>query len=282
MSAQPTEARTTAEEIKAVAEQLVAAFNAGEAATIAGMFIDGGEWIDEEGRMYRGQREIEEILKKYFETYPGAKIALEISSLREIGPLAIEEGKRYTIAGEEADAVVDYVAILTKTDAGWKLASVKDTELPVIPRASDALQPLGWLVGEWINEGPDGKVHITYKWSEDGNFLLGEYVVTSGPDVVVKSSTRIGFDPLNGQIRSWVFDSDGGFGEGQWTQIETGWHVNSTAILPDGRAASATILLNPESHDRFTLKGQSRLIGGVQDADFELNIVRSGPAAGTE
>ena len=33
---------------------------------------------------------------------------------------------------------------------------------------------------------------------------------------------RIGWDPAAKQIRSWEFDSEGGFGEGTWGETATG------------------------------------------------------------
>ena len=42
----------------------------------------------------------------------------------------------------------------------------------------DRLQPLAWLVGDWVNESSDAAVKISYRWSEDKNFLLGDYHVT--------------------------------------------------------------------------------------------------------
>ena len=50
----------------------------------------------------------------------------------------------------------------------------------------------------------------------------------------------IGWDPAAGTIRSWMFDSDGGFGEGIWTKNDNTWIVKFSQVLPDGRKASAT------------------------------------------
>ncbi len=44
----------------------------------------------------------------------------------------------------------------------------------------------------------------------------------------MKSSQRLGWDPVQQKIRSWTFDADGGFSEGYWTPTENGWIVKST------------------------------------------------------
>ncbi|WP_437227871.1 SgcJ/EcaC family oxidoreductase [Planctomicrobium sp. SH661] len=261
-------------EIHATDEKIVTAFNAGKAADVAACFLPEGEWIDEHGNVYQGRKNIEEVLTKYFEKYPGAEISLEIETDRIIGPLAIEEGVRTMTAGEDARAVIQYVAVLTKTESGWQLASVKDTSRELVPTAHAALQSLEWLVGEWVNEGSDATVHITYKWSDDRNYILADYLVQADGETVMKSNSRIGWDPLHGRIRSWLFDSDGGFGEGVWTELQDSWHIQSSAILPDGQTGSASITLIPQDDSRFTMKGTNRIIGGIQDDDFELRVVR--------
>ena len=49
----------------------------------------------------------------------------------------------------------------------------------------------------------------------------------------------IGWDPVQQQIRSWVFDSRGGFGEGLWTRSGNRWTEESGGVLADGRRASS-------------------------------------------
>lgn len=267
--------------VRSAAEKVVKSFNAGNATEVSSMFLPDGEWIDEVGNVYQGRKSIEEVLTKYFAKYPGAEIALEVETVRVIGPLAIEEGVRTMSVGEDARAVIQYVAVLARTDNGWQYASVKDTERETVPTAQAALEPLGWLVGDWVNEVDGAVVKIHYDWSEDQNFLLGDYEIESEGDVVMKTTHRIGWDPLHQNIRSWLFDSDGGIGEGSWIPFGETWHIESHAILPDGRTGSATVTLAPEGVDRFTMRGTNRFIGGLKEDDFELKVVRRAPHAGS-
>jgi len=274
---------TVLKEIEASAEKIVADFNAGNAAEIANSFLPEGEWVDEEGNVYRGRQSIQEILTKYFNKYPGARIAVEIDDVRLVGPVAIEEGTRTMSVGENSQVLIDYVAILAKTEQGWQYASVTDTAREVPMTAHAALEPLGWLVGDWINEGQGAVVKINYRWSEDANFLLGEYVVEANDSAVMTTTHRIGWDPLHKKVHSWLFDSDGGIGEGVWTPLDDSWHIHSSAILPDGRAGSAIVDLTPhEDGNRFTMRGTDRLVDGIPEEDFELNVVRQAPGAASE
>ena len=65
----------------------------------------------------------------------------------------------------------------------------------------------------------------------------------------MSGTQRIGWDPRHKQIRSWVFDSDGGFSEGFWSRDGERWVMKSTGVLKDGRAASATNVLTRVNRD---------------------------------
>ena len=272
-----------AAEIRAIDEKLVKAFNTGKAAELAGMFAEQGELIDEEGTHYVGRKELTELFTEFGKKFPGAQLALEIESIRAIGPnLAIEEGTRYieAVAKETPTrATLRYTAVLTKIDGAWQIASLREFTADPEPTPNDHLQSLAWVVGEWVNEGTDGAVRITYKWSEDQNFLLGEYQVTLAGQESMKSHQRIGWDPLTGKVRSWLFDADGGFAEGAWTAVEDGWVIKSESINPDATTGSATLTVTPKDKDHFTLKGTERIVGDLREPDFEFQIARRPPVA---
>ena len=122
-------------------------------------------------------------------------------------------------------------------------------------------------------------MRISFKWSEDKNFLLGDYHVTIGGEVKMKSQQRIGWDPLAGKVRSWLFDSDGGFAEGAWTEVDDGWVIKSLAVNPDATTGSATLTVTPKDKDHFTMKGTERIVGDPREPDFEFQIVRRPPVA---
>lgn len=272
---------SVAAELRSGAEKLIAAFNGAKAKETSAFFLPKGEWIDEEGTVYQGQEQIEGVLKEYFEKFPEARMALDVESVRLVGPVAIEEGTRTMHGGKAGgEAVIRYIAVYAKTDNGWRIASVRDFADDPAPSPHDYLQPLGWLVGDWVNEGSGLVVKISYKWSEDKNFLLGDFDVASGEEVVMKSTQRIGWDPLAGKVKSWMFDADGGYATADWTQLEEGWVLKSSAVMPDGSTGSATISITASDQSRFTMKGTERIVGNVRDDDFDITVVRKAPGAG--
>lgn len=268
--------------IRAAGDQLVKAFNAGKADELAAMFLPKGELVDEEGIVYAGQAAIKDLLTKYFEKFPGAKLTHEVDSIRIIGPVAFEEGRRTMATKDEtARAQVHYSIIRTKVGNNWPIVTLQDSSDDPDETPHDRLQPLAGLVGDWVNEGTDAAVRISYRWSDDKNFILGDFHVGKSGSVVMQSTQRIGWDPLAGKVRSWMFDSDGGFGEGHWTQLDDGtWIIKSTAVLPDGQTGSATVTMTPQGKDRYTLKGTDRIAGDERDDDFEFVVTRKPPMPG--
>lgn len=271
-------------EVRASGEQLVKLFNTGKAADIAAMFMPKGELVDEEGTVTQGTKELTALFTTFFGKFPGAKLALDIESIRSVGSnLAIEEGTRFITAAKEEDgrAQLRYTAVRVKSQDGkWLIASIREFADDPAPTPHDQLQPLGWIVGEWVNEGSDAAVKITYRWTEDGNFLLGDYDMTIAGKPAMKSTHRIGWDPLAAKVRSWLFDGDGGFSEATWTEVEDGWVLKSLATNPDGTTGSATITVTQTDNDHFKMKGTDRIVGSAREPDFELVIARKPPVAG--
>ncbi len=269
------------EVIRADSEKLAVAFNSANAESVARMFLATGELIDETGTIYQGEADIKGLLTALFEKFPGVKLTMNRESIRAVGPAVIEEGTRtLTVANGKHSAQFRYIDVWVKSDAGWRIASHREfTEDP--PRtANDYLQSVAWLQGTWINEGADGNVSIRFEWSEDKNFLLGEFAMRDATGATRKSSQRIGWDPRSGQIRSWLFDADGGFSEGVWTIADDEVVIKSTSVNPDGTSASATLTLKQVDQDHFKFTGSERIVAGSRESDFELTITRSLSASG--
>ena len=192
---------TVAAVVKAVAteaEATVKAFNAGDAAALAGMFIEDGEVVDENGGVTESRTEIAALFKRFFERFPKATLEMEVTDAREIGDeVVIEEGvRRITTDQGAAAAQVRYVAVRTKQGDRWPLASYREFSDDPLPTPTEMLASLDWIVGDWIDESPEGKTQISYRWTEDGNFLIGEYNLSVGGQPASKSVQRIGWDPV--------------------------------------------------------------------------------------
>jgi hypothetical protein len=209
---------------------------------------------------------------------------MEVESVRVIGSnVAIVEGTRYVSSDnpDVSDAHLGFVSVRTKSpDGKWLIASLREFDAEPAPTPHDFLQPLAWIVGDWVNEGEDAVVKIAYRWSDDGNFLLGDFDVMRDGETTMKSSQRIGWDPLRQQLQSWLFDADGGYSTGHLTPIDDSWIMKSLAVAPTGETGSATITISTPDADHFTLKGTDRIIASAREPDFEVTVTRKPPAAG--
>lgn len=263
------------------ADSLVAAFNGGKIDDLTALFLPKGELIDEDGTVYQGTQEIKGLLTAFFDKFGGAKLSRSADSVRIVGPLAIEEGTRtITTKDGSVKSQFRYISVWAKSDRGWQIASIRDFANDPAPTSQERLQAVAFLVGEWINQGADGQVSISYQWSEDKNYLLGDFRFQDPDGTVRKSTQRIGWDPAAGKIRSWLFDADGGFAEGIWTITDDGVIViKSASVNPDGSTASATMTITRGENGRFTISGSDRVVGDSREPDFEITVVRRPPTA---
>jgi hypothetical protein len=169
-----------------------------------------------------------------------------------------------------------YTVLHVKRDGKWQMALARDEEGPQ-PTAHESLQSLAWLVGEWIDDGGSSLVRSTCRWSEDKNFLLQEFKLqVSGRDAM-NVSQRIGWDPVAKRIRSWTFDSEGGFGESIWTRDGDEWIIRATGVRPDGTTGSATNFLIPSGPDGYVWRSTDRIVGNDKQPPMEVKVVRKPP-----
>ena len=93
----------------------------------------------------------------------------------------------------------------------------------------------------------------------------------------MKVSQRIGWDPLRKQFKAWAFDSEGGYGESNWTPTETGWLIKATSVNSDGTTASATNHIEPTGLDRYVFQSVDRVPGNELLPPVQVTVVRQPP-----
>jgi uncharacterized protein (TIGR02246 family) len=263
------------------AQQFVEAFNAGKSDQIAAMCLPRAEVTDDAGNTYTGREEIASVFARFFAAFPGAEVTTHTKSLRLLGPsLALREGTRSVTLDDGSQATNRFVTVYVKQEGQWMIASVREYAADPEPTTHERLDDLAWLVGDWVDEDSESSISIRCRWTEDENFLLVDYNVRQQGETTMRSQQRIGWDPLSRHLRSWIFDSDGGYGSGHWTQLDGQWIVKSTAVLPDGRTGTATFIYEPVDEDTFRLYGLDRIVGNVAEPDIEVTIVRRPPQPG--
>jgi uncharacterized protein (TIGR02246 family) len=269
------------EGLKASAIAFEKAFNAGDAKAIATQFAENAEAVDDEGNILEGRANIESRFAETFKEFPKARISVELTSLRQLSPdVAVEDGySTTTLSPDEPGARSAYTVVHVKRDGKWLIASVRDfPEEFTEATAHEQLETLGWLVGHWVDESPDGRVETTCQWSEDGNYLLQDYVVKSRWGGTMKGTQRIAWDPLKHTVRSWAFDQSGAFTEATWTPLEDAWIVKADGVTPDGRGVSVTRYVTLFDNDSFQIDSTSLVVGHEVLPDASVRVVRRPPA----
>jgi uncharacterized protein (TIGR02246 family) len=277
---QPPEISADEAAIRANVEAFVKAYNAGDAAAAAALFLPEGQIIGEEGEIVEGREAITERFAAAFEEDPEMAIDVFVASIRFIGSeLALEVGSTaITTAPGETPVYERYTVLHVKRDGKWSMAVVRDAPGEP-PTNHERLEPLAWLVGDWIDEGDESVVATSCRWSEDGNFLLQDLDVRVEGDHALRVTQRIGWDPVTKRIRSWVFDNEGGFSEGVWARSGDQWIIKITGVRNDGASASATNTITPVTVDRYVWSSHDRIVGSELSAPMEITVVRKPPDA---
>jgi uncharacterized protein (TIGR02246 family) len=264
--------------IRANIAQFVKAYNAGDAKGLAALFTPDGQAVDKEGDAAEGREAIAKTFAELFTAMPGKQLEVFVESIRFLGSdLAVEVGTtKETPAPGEPPEYDRYTVLHVKRDGKWQMALARDEEGPP-PTAHEQLQPLAWLVGEWVDDDGSAVVISSCRWSEDGNFLLQDFKLDINGRNAMNVSQRIGWDPLVKRIRSWVFDSEGGFGESLWTRDGNDWIIKATGVRPDGTTASATNLLTRTGADGYVWRSTDRIVADERQPAMQIKVVRKPP-----
>lgn len=267
--------------IRTLEEGFVRDYNQGDSKAVAALFTEDAEVVDIEGRHYQGRDVIEQGFAATFAASKGAKIGLEIYAIRSLSPdVAQEQGRSVVTPIEGSPLSRLYTVLYVKRGGRWLVSSVRDDPDPLVP-PHERLKDLEWMIGDWLDEGDDSLVRLTCRWSDDRNYLLRTFSVQRAGKPVLSVSQRIGWDPLARQIRSWEFDSAGGFGEGRWTRDGERWIVKHTGVQPEGKTASSTNTMTRERSDLVRWVSTERVIGAeLVDDDISYILVRVPPRPG--
>jgi uncharacterized protein (TIGR02246 family) len=227
--------------IRSAVQAYEAAFNKGDLDAVTAFWAPDAEFISEDGKVTRGRDAIAALTKHSFTVHKGLTIKLTHKSIRFVKPdVALQDGVVTLSAQDKPADSASCTVVWTKTDGKWLLASVRD--LPDLAPAAgsnySALKQLEWLVGEWTGETKDTSVSLYFRWDKNQNFLMMEQTIKTG-DNTLSLTQVIGWDASNQQIRSWIFDSRGGFGEAFWTRQGNEWENQAAGVVSDGRTTSS-------------------------------------------
>ena len=254
--------------IRKNAEAYVEAYNKHDAKALAAMWSPDAVYMDPStGEAAVGQEEIEKVFTETLADLKDAKLTVEVTSVDFMSPnVAVERGTARIIRPDSEPEESNYTAVNVKRDGKWLLDRVSEEEPPAPPEPPpsnyEQLKELEWMIGSWIDQDEDATVQTDCDWTKNQNFINRSFAVVVGDQVDLAGMQIIGWDPAAKQIRSWIFDSDGGFAEGKWSRKGDRWLIQQNGTLPDGSRSSAVNIITRVDDNSFTWQSVNREVGG--------------------
>lgn len=267
------------------AQVFVDAYAQRDAKALGDLFTEDAEFYDEFGERTEGREAIVEMFQGVFDS--GSESLIEEIIIEQVRPItdnvALEEGE--TIASDTPGGPRyhnRYVALHVKGDDGvWRINTLKDRPREAGSR-HEQLEQLAWLLGEWVNEDRESVVHTECDWSEDGNYLLRRFTVQTHDGREMNGVQRMGWDAKLKVLRSWTFDSEGGFLTGEWARSGNQWLLTNTGVNAEGKSVSGTAVYTVIDAEMLTWQLQNIVIGDdVTAAGPLVTMVRRPPEPNT-
>lgn len=267
--------------IRAAVESYVKAYNTADAPALAGHWSEQAVYQNPlTGTEVTGREAIAEEFKAVLAESKGSQLAVEVTAIDFVSPnVAVEQGVAKVIGTDGEPEITEYSAVHVKQGDKWFLDRVTEKEPVAVQSHYEQLKPLAWLVGTWVDEDAEARVESTCQWTKNQNYLSRTFFIEMPNEPSMSGVQIIGWDASQGKIRSWAFDSDGGFTEGTWKQKDGNWIVQNAAVLADGRTASSVNVLNVLDENTLSWQITGRDVDGEILPNLpELKITRSGSA----
>lgn len=266
--------------IRGIHDALVKAYAADDAKAVAAHFGKEAEYINSQGGIFQGRAEIEQRLSDYMADHPGCQLESQIDAIRFVSPMvALVDGITNVIHEESGPTHCHFAAVYVKADGKWELASVRDRALSPMHLHEDQLGQLDFLLGDWIDEDAHSVVSFSCKATDNGKFLLRAFALKISGQDVMSGSQRIGWDPINEQLRTWIFDSEGGFAEGFWEQSGDDWMLHAIGVTAAGEVASGSSIYKIVDDHTMTWQAVDHEVGGCRMPDSPVyTLTRRAPS----
>jgi uncharacterized protein (TIGR02246 family) len=274
-------------EIRNLLKVMTNAYNQADAKGLAAVFTDDAVLFDPDGEEVRGRDAIGRRYSEAFDNGPTCKIVEAVKAIHLLSPDVASVVGHFHLDDEKGAALISgrYSLLAVRKQNEWKLAELRDLANTSRDTADKGgpLRPLEWLVGDWVDEGEDGKAASTVRWEEGQKFLVRKYTLQADGEPDRSGTQWIGWDPQAQQIRSWVFDSEGDFGQGQWTRAGDAWIIKASGVTGDGLTTSSTQFIEPINKDSLKLRATERIVGTELLPNIEETVmVRKPPSPNSD
>lgn len=250
--------------IRASAAEYVQAYNAHDAEKLAGFWSEHAIYQNPlTGDEATGKESIADEFKAIFEELGEGKLAVEVLSIEFVSPgVAVEQGIATVTPKGGEPQISEYSAVHVKHGDRWLLDRVTEKAESETPSHYEQLKSLEWLIGTWVDEDDEARIEATCQWAKNQNYITRSFTIGLAGEPEISGIQIIGWDAAAKKIRSWAFDSDGGFAEGSWHEKNGSWIVESAAVLPDGRRGSSVNIMKPLDDNTLSWQITGRDVDG--------------------
>jgi uncharacterized protein (TIGR02246 family) len=261
--------------IRETAKAYVDAFNKGDAKTVAGLWAEDGDYVDETGKGVSGRDAIQKKYAAFFAENSGAKIEVAVDAVHQVSPdAAIEDGHSKLTLAEQGAAPSSgrYTVVHARRNGKWLIASARDLPADSAGK-SDPLQDMDWLIGSWRAERLGVEMEIDCRWLAGKSFVEATYFRREGDKTTPTATQIIGVDPRSGRLMSWMFNVDRGYAHGLWIPHDAGWAIEYQGVGADGTLSTAVNVLS-RVNDALVWKSTNRTVAGKPAPDIEEVVLK--------
>jgi uncharacterized protein (TIGR02246 family) len=264
--------------IRATGKAFIEAYNARDSKKLASLWSPEAVYIDPlTGEEIVGRDAIEKVFAEAFADNADVKLAVEDVSIEYVSPnVAVVRGTAHVLRPGEGPDDSEFTSVRVKQGGQWLIDRVSEVEKEKPqPSNYEHLKELEWMVGSWHDDDPRPSIDIQTdcEWTKNKNFLTRSFAIAIGSQVNKSGMQIIGWDPVAKQIHSWVFDSDGAYGEGTWTHKGDKWIAQNIGTLPDGSKTSGTNIVTYLDENSFKWESVNREIDGQLQPNVDPVLV---------
>lgn len=281
----PADLSADAAAIRANCDKYVESYNRRDSRTMAAMWSPDAVYMDPDtDERIVGRDEIAKFFDNVFAGMEDAELKVTIDSIDFVSPnVAVEKGQAVVSYSNHDPEESTYSAVHVKRDGKWFLDRVTEEAVPAPPPSHyEQLKELEWLVGSWVDSDDSATIQSEIEWTKNRNFLRRSFAVVIRDEVDMTGMQLIAWDAANKQIRSWVFDSEGGFAEATWKKNGDQWLIQNNATLADGGKATSLNILTYVDDNSFTWESVNREVDGELLPNVDAVLVVRAPAAEEE
>ena len=250
--------------IRAGVQAYAKAFNQGDAEAVAAFWSPNAVYTNRiSGEKVVGREAIVGQFRDLFESAGEMKLDLSVESIQFVSPnVAVEHGTANFVSPDADPESIEYSAVYVRRDGKWLLDRVTDEATKAAGGSYEQLKELEWFIGSWVDQDDNIRIETDCNWTKNNNFITRSFTVSAGGNVELSGMQIIGWDAAAKQIRSWTFDSDGGFSQGVWSKSKDRWYVHKKGTTASGETTTAINRVTPVDDDTFSFQSTQRTLAG--------------------